>query len=86
MEYIKENPIIDINDDQKISQLIGSIISTREELNKAHKNFEYAEGDLIDYYAYQIKAEEAKYNFLIKQAKKKKLKNIDFNYNYQKVI
>ena len=29
--------------------------------------------DLIDYYTYQIKAEEAKYNYLIKQAKKKKI-------------
>ena len=77
MEYIKENPIIDINDDQKISQLIGSIISTREELNKAHKNFEYAEGDLIDFYTYQIMALESKLDYLTKLAK---LKNIDFNY------
>ncbi len=83
MEYIKENPIIDINDDQKISQLIGSIISTREELNKAHKNFEYAEGDLIDFYTYQIMALESKLDYLTKLAK---LKNIDFNYTYQKVI
>ena len=83
MEYIKENPIIDINDDQKNSQLIGSIISTREELNKAHKNFEYAEGDLIDFYTYQIMALESKLDYLTKLAK---LKNIDFNYTYQKVI
>lgn len=83
MEYIKENPIIDINDDQKISQLIGSIISTREELNKAHKNFEYAEGDLIDFYTYEIMALESKLDYLTKLAK---LKNIDFNYTYQKVI
>lgn len=73
MEYIKENPIIDINDDQKISQLIGSIISTREELNKAHKNFEYAKGDLIDFYTYQIKATRAKLDYLIKKAKTKGL-------------
>ena len=83
MEYIKENPIIDINDDQKNSQLIGSIISTREELNKAHKNFEYAEGDLIDFYTYQIMALQTKLDYLTKLAK---LKNIDFNYAYQKVV
>ncbi len=83
MEYIKENPIIDINDDQKISQLIGSIISTREELNKAHKNFEYAKGDLIDFYTYQIMALQTKLDYLTKLAK---LKNIDFNYAYQKVV
>ena len=56
---------------------------TREELNKAHKNFEYAEGDLIDFYTYQIMALESKLDYLTKLAK---LKNIDFNYTYQKVI
>ena len=83
MEYIKENPIIDINDDQKISQLIGSIISTREELNKAHKNFEYAEGDLIDFYTYQIMALQTKLNYLTKLAK---LKNVDYHFAYKKVV
>ena len=38
-----------------------------------YNNLQYADSDLIDYYTYQIKAEEAKYNYLIKQAKKKKL-------------
>ena len=83
MEYVKENPIIDINDNQKISQLIDSIISTREELNKAHKNFEYAEGDLIDFYTYQIMALQTKLDYLTKLAK---LKNIDYDCSYQKVV
>lgn len=83
MEYVKENPIIDITDNQKKSQLISSIISTREELKKAHKNFEYAEGDLVDFYTYQIMALQAKLNYLTKLAK---LKNIDFNYSFQKVV
>ena len=55
MEYVRENPVMDITDTQKKNQLINSIISTRDELNKAHKNFEYAEGDLIDFYTYQIR-------------------------------
>lgn len=83
MEYVKENPIVDINDTQKKSQLIGSIISTREELKKNHKNFEYAEGDLIDFYTYQIMALQAKLNYLTKLAK---LQKIDFNYVYQNVV
>ena len=38
-----------------------------------YNNLRYADSDLIDYYTYQIKAEESKYNYLIKQAKKKKI-------------
>ena len=83
MEYVKEKPILEINDSQKKSQLISSIISTREELKKTHKNFEYAEGDLIDFYAYQIMALQSKLNYLTKLAK---LQKIDFNYVYQKVV
>ena len=83
MEYVKENPIIDRTDNQKIYQLIDSIISTREELNKAHKNFEYAEGELIDFYTYQIMALQTKLDYLTKLAKSK---NIDFNCTYQKVV
>lgn len=37
------------------------------------KNYEYAEGELIDYYAYQIKAEQSKLNYLLKKAKSKSL-------------
>ena len=35
-------------------------------------NFEYAQEDLIDYYTYQIKANRAKINYLLKAAKKKR--------------
>ena len=38
-----------------------------------YNNLHYADSDLIDFYTYQIKAEESKYNYLIKQAKKKKI-------------
>ena len=37
----------------------------------SRKNFEYAEDDLIDYYIYQIKANQAKLNYLIRIAKNK---------------
>ena len=40
MEYVKENPIIDKNDSEKNHQLIESILITREDLNKAHNNFQ----------------------------------------------
>lgn len=69
-EYIRENPIIEKTEQEKQAELIMSIIKTRKELEEANKNFEYAEGELIDYYTYQIKASRAKIDYLIKKAKK----------------
>ena len=48
----------------------------KETLNNMYNNLQYADGDLIDYFTYQIKAEESKYDYLIKQAKEKKIKII----------
>ena len=72
-EYIRENIIMEKTEIEKESELIKSIIKTREELKIANKNFEYAQEDLVDYYAYQIKANQAKLDYLIKLAKEKKL-------------
>ena len=73
MDFIKETPIVDKTDKEKISQLIGSIISTREDLIKAQNNYEYAEYELIDFYAYQIKALQSKLDYLTRIAKSKKI-------------
>ena len=73
-EYVKEFQIVEKNEFEKESDLLNNINNVKNNLNNIYKNMQFAEGDLIDYYAYQIKAEEAKYNYLIKQAKKKKLK------------
>lgn len=54
---------------QREEELIISIIKTREELKRNNKNFEYAESELIDYYIYQIKANQAKLDYLLKLAK-----------------
>lgn len=67
-KYVKES-----NEAKKVkeqnSELITCIIKTREDLIMANHNFEFADGDLIDYYLYQIKATQAKYNYLLKKAK-----------------
>lgn len=52
-------------------ELLKSILATKRELNIADKNFESAEEELVDYYAYQIKANKAKLDYLIKQVKTK---------------
>ena len=68
-EYVKEINIIDKTEEEKKSELIKNIILTKERLLQAHNNFEYADKDLVDYYTYNIKANQAKLDYLIKQAK-----------------
>ncbi|MBQ7410355.1 MAG: YaaL family protein [Clostridia bacterium] len=76
-EFIKEFKIEDKTEEEKDIELIDTIKYVKKSLGNMYNNLQYADSDLIDYYTYQIKAEEAKYNYLIKQAKKKKL-NIAF--------
>ena len=76
---------------QKEIELINSILETKQELLVANKNFEGAHDDLIDYYAYQIKASKAKLDYLIKQVKQKNLtvdmiNNLEINSNRIKAI
>lgn len=74
-EYVREVKIVDKTDIQKETELIKNIIKVSEELNAANSNFQYAEDDLVDYYTYQIKANQSKLNYLIKQAKTQGIKN-----------
>ena len=48
-----------------------NIIKTKKDLDNSNNNFEYAENELIDYYAYQIKANKTKLDYLIKKAQSK---------------
>ena len=59
-----------------LGDLLKNIKIVKETLNNMYNNLQYADGDLIDYFTYQIKAEESKYDYLIKQAKEKKIKII----------
>lgn len=70
-EYLKEQEIVSKTEIQKEIELIRNIILTKEELKTANINYEFANDDLIDYYIYQMKANQAKLNYLIKLAKTK---------------
>ena len=70
-QYTRENKIEDKSEDEKNLELIVSIIKTKNELETAQKNFEYADAELIDYYSYQIKANQSKLAYLLKKAQKK---------------
>ena len=70
-EYIIEKMIKGKTDKEKEIELMRTIIETKEILENARCNFEYAEDEMIDYYTYQIKAHQSKLDYLIKIAKRK---------------
>lgn len=73
-EYVKESVILEKNDDEQDVELLECLKDVKNTLENMHNNLQFAENDLVDYYTYQIKAEEAKYSYLLKQAKKRNLK------------
>lgn len=67
--FVKERKIVDKSREELNTILVQSIIKTNNELQNARNNYEFAEGELIDYYLYQIKANQSKLNYLIKKSK-----------------
>lgn len=70
-KYVKENKNSNMQNVNKNLELIQSIFKTQSELLSANNNYEYAEGDMIDYYSYHIKATKSKLDYLLKNAKSK---------------
>ncbi len=69
-EYIKETAEIkDKSEKEKKLELILSVIKTRNDLENARKNYEFAEDNLIDYYLYEMKANQSKLDYLLNKAK-----------------
>ena len=69
-EFIKEFKIDDKDEKEKNNELLKSINIVKNNIKNMYNNLQYVEIDLIDYYVFQIKAEEAKYDYLIRKAKK----------------
>ncbi len=72
-QYVREIKISEQDDSEKNIELLKNIEIVKESLTTMYNNLQFADSDLIDYYSYQIKAEEAKYGYLIKQAKKRNI-------------
>ena len=70
-EYLLNKMIKGKTEKEREIELMQNIIETKEKLQNARKNFESAEDGMIDYYIYQIKANQSKLDYLIKLAKKK---------------
>lgn len=68
-EYVKETVIVEKSDQDKEKELMGTIMKTKKSIKEAAENYQYAEGKLIDYFLYTMKAEQAKLDYLIAKAK-----------------
>ena len=68
-EYIKEIKIKDKTAKDKELELFRCILNAKEELKQLNRNFEYADKEMVDYYTYEIKANQSKLDYLIKFAK-----------------
>lgn len=69
--YIKEKKIFDLTSKEQDEELLSSIMEAKKNLEIAHKNFEFADNELVDYYSYQIKANSSKLDYLTRIAKSK---------------
>ena len=67
-DFVKETKIYDKSEEEKELDLYQEI---EKRLRGFYENMNFASGDLIDYYAYQIKAEQAKFGYLINEVKNK---------------
>lgn len=69
--YIKdEGEIKEESENEKKIELIKSFLKTKDALEIARKNYEFAEDNLIDYYLYEIKANQSKLDYLLGKAKR----------------
>lgn len=68
-QYEKDFYIIEKSETEKNQELMDTILRTKKIIYEASINYEMAEGKLIDYFLYVIKAEQARLDYLISKAK-----------------
>jgi hypothetical protein len=72
-DFIKEIKITDRKSIDTYKDLMNNIEKVKTNLEKDYNNLQFIEDrNLVDYYTYKIKAEEAQYDYLLKEAKKVK--------------
>ena len=67
--FVRETNIKELQEEQKRQELLNRINESKNHLRNMYNNMQFAESDLIDYYTYQIKANRAKFDYLLKKAK-----------------
>ncbi len=63
--------VIDRSKINTYEELMKHIDKVKKNLERDYNNMQFTEDEnLVDYYTYRIKSEEAKYDYLLKEAKK----------------
>ena len=70
-DFIKEMKVIDRTKVNSYEELMNNIDKVKKNLESDYNNLQFIEDEnLVDYYTYRIKSEEAKYDYLLREAKK----------------
>lgn len=70
-EFMKEMKVMDRKNVDTYRELMNNIDKVKKNLERDYNNMQFIEDrNLVDYYTYRIKAEEAQYDYLIQQAKR----------------
>lgn len=70
-DFIKEIKVTDRSNVDTYQELMGNIENIKKNLERDYKNMQFIEDqNLVDYYTYKIKSEEAQYDYLLKEAKR----------------
>lgn len=64
-KQMEKRRLMEVEETKK--ELISSINNVILELENSYENYNMASGKMIDYYAYDIKAKQARYNYLREQ-------------------
>lgn len=70
-DFIKEMKVMDRKNINTYEELMSNIDKVKKNLERDYNNLQFIEDEnLVDYYTYRIKSEEAKYDYLLREAKK----------------
>lgn len=70
-DFIKEIKVMDRKNVDTYKELMNHIDKVKLNLERDYNNLQFIQdSNLVDYYTYRIKAEEAQYDYLIKEAKR----------------
>lgn len=70
-DFIKEMKVVDQKGVNTYQELMNNIDKVKRNLERDYNNLQFIEDEnLVDYYTYRIKSEEAKYDYLLKEAKR----------------
>ena len=67
-DFIKEMKIMDRKGVNTYKELMNNIDKVKKNLERDYNNLQFIEDqNLVDYYTYRIKAEEAQYDYLLQE-------------------